>query len=116
MFLAYLLHGGAQRAQVVDVRGVGVEGAGEGLRLVLVALVGLVEDVVKVGHFFEESVVGLVIYIFGCYIVVGWCGSGCSRFVEADGDGFAMFLQDRHGRADDLDLVLGQRHVGSSSI
>lgn len=42
-----------QGTQVIDVRGIGVQHAGEGLRLVVVALVCLVEDIVEVGHFVE---------------------------------------------------------------
>ena len=36
------------------MRGVGVEGTGECLRLVLVSLIGLVEDVVEFGNLAEE--------------------------------------------------------------
>ena len=57
VFVGYLLEGRVQGAHVVDVRGVGVQRAGERCRLVAVRLVGLVEYVVEAGYFCEEGVV-----------------------------------------------------------
>lgn len=81
MLVADQLHGGTQSAQVVDVGGIGEEGAGQGPLLVAIALIGDVEDVVQLGMGSEHV------------LVEHFC------------DGGAMFNQDRHGGLDELDLA-----------
>lgn len=89
MFLADALDGGAQDAEVVDVVGISVESACESGGLVVVGLVGGVEDVVQVWVLAQEVA------------------------VECGCDGIAVGLEDRHGSLDGLDLVGGQgRHCG----
>jgi hypothetical protein len=83
VLVAYEFERGAQDAQVVDVRGIRIESAGEGARLVAGCLVGGVEDV------FERGVRGE-------HVCVEFCGYG-----------FSMLGEDRDGGFDDLDLGWG---------
>jgi len=73
MLLANELDGWAELSQIIDVGGVGVEGTGEGARLVAGCLVGVVEDVAEGGVCCEQVAVE-----FPCYglAVLGEDGGG----------------------------------------
>ena len=86
MLVADALDGRGEHAQVVNIRSVGEESAGEGPRLVPVGLVGGIEDGLQLGVGIQHVI------------------------VEDSSDGLPVLLEDRHGGLDERDLFRRERH------
>ena len=92
MLVADQFDGGCQSAKIVDVRRICKQRSGQSTRLVAVELVGSIEDIVELRDF------------------------GQHVFVKDTGNSVTMFLYDRNGGLDNLDLPWCQSHCNRVEI